>query len=249
MSTDDKRSGFEHRNFATTRWSLVLTAGRNDTESSVLALAELCERYWYPVYAYTRRRGHNADDARDLTQAFFVMLLEKQSLGFADPARGRFRTFLLTSMQNFLAGEWRKNQALKRGGDVEFLSLDFESAEQSYSHEPSHNLTPEAIYERRWALALLEQAVSDLRDQYAANGKSELFEALKGFLGGTDQTLPYSELAERLGQSEGALRTAVSRLRSRWQQQIRELVAETVPAESEVRDELQNLIAALDGGL
>ncbi len=249
MSADDRESSRGPRRFATTRWSLVVAAGDSSSEGSERALAELCERYWYPLYAYARRRGYDPEDARDLTQAFFVKLLEKRDLRAADPARGRFRTFLLSSMKNFLAGEWRKDQAQKRGGAVRVLSLDFDSAEESYALEPSHELSPEVIYERRWALGLLDRAVTDLRDRYAEAGNLEIFDALKGFLGGTDDVLPYSELSRRLGHSEGALRTAASRLRSRWRKQLRRLVAETVRDPSDVQDELQSLIDSVDVGV
>ncbi len=223
-----------------------MAAGESRSERSERALAELCSQYWYPLYAYTRRRGHDPDDARDLTQAFFAKLLEKQDLRVADPKRGRFRTFLLSSMKNFLAGEWRKEHALKRGGAAEVLSLDFDSAEECYGVEPSHELSPEAIYHRRWAFDLLERAVTDLQRQYENAGNAELFDALKGFLGGEDEALPYSELSQRLGQSEGALRTAASRLRARWRERLRELVAETVGREAEIQDELRTLIASVD---
>ncbi len=249
MSTNDRPAGEERRGFATTRWSLVLAAGESGSDRSERALAELCARYWYPLYAYARRRGYDPEDARDLTQGFFAKLLEKRDLRTADPTRGRFRSFLLSSMKNFLAGEWRKDNTVKRGGAVEVLPLDFDSAEESYGLEPSHELSPEAIYERRWALGLLEQAVTDLQAQYTKAGNPELFEALKGFLGGEDDVLPYSELSRRLDQSEGTLRTAVSRLRSRWRKRLRELVAETVCEESEVQDELRSLIASVDAGV
>ncbi len=244
-STDDKKANKERGGFATTRWSMVLSAGESGGEGSERALAELCEQYWYPLYAYVRRRGHGPEDARDLTQAFFVKLLEKRDLKKADPARGRFRTFLLSSMKNFLAGEWRRDHTLKRGGAVKVLSVDFDSAEETYGLEPSHELSPEAVYERRWALGLLERAATDLRNQYAKAGHLKLFDALKGYLGGDDDVLPYPELSRRLGQSEGALRTAASRLRSRWRKRLRELVYETVSGESEVKDELRSLIASL----
>jgi RNA polymerase sigma-70 factor (ECF subfamily) len=246
MSTDETPADEGRRRFATTRWSLVLAAGESRSQRSERALAELCSQYWYPLYAYTRRRGYGTDDARDLTQAFFAKLLEKQDLRVADPKRGRFRTFLLSSMKNFLAGEWRKEHALKRGGEVEILFLDFDSAEESYGVEPSHGLSPEAIYERRWAFGLLERAVTDLQSQYEKAGNAELFDALKGFLGGEDDVLPYSDLSQRLGQSEGALRTAASRLRARWRKRLRELVAETVNEETEIHDELRTLIASVD---
>jgi len=224
----------------------VLEAGAGRRDRSARALAELCEGYWYPLYAFVRRRGHDAEDARDLTQAFFAKLLEKRDLRTADPRRGRFRTFLLSSMKNFLAGEWRRESALKRGGGTELISLDFDAAESRYAREPAHDLTPEAIFERRWAYRLLEQAAADLRGEYESKGDAELFDALKGFLGGGDGVLPYSELSRRLGRSEGALRTAVSRLRSRWRERLGQLVAETVQDAAEVPDELDCLISSID---
>lgn len=248
MGDQAKSRGKNRGRFATTQWSLVLAAGEDDSERSEQALADLCARYWYPLYAYVRRRGHDADDARDLTQAFFAKLLEKRDFRVADPKRGRFRSFLLSSMKNFLGGEWRKESALRRGGGVEVLPLDFDSAEATYRLEPSHELSPEAIYERRWALGLLERAVLDLRGRYEKAGNLELFDALKGFLGGDDDVLPYSELSRRLGKSEGALRTAASRLRDQWRKRLRELVAETVQHEAEVPDELGRLVASVEPG-
>lgn len=245
MSLDRRPAG--NRRFATTHWSLVLAAGESGVDGSGRALEELCSRYWYPLYAYARRRGSDAEDARDLTQAFFAQLLEKRAVRAADPTRGRFRTFLLASMQNFLAGEWRKAHSLKRGGAVEVLSLDFDSAEASYGLEASRELSPEAVYERRWALGLLQRAVDDLQAHYARDGKADLFEALKGYLGGDGEVPLYPELAARLGQSEGALRTALSRLRTRWRRRVRELVSETVRAPGDVQDELRTLIGAVDG--
>lgn len=236
--------------FNTTRWSLVLAAGEHRSSGDAeRALAELCEQYWYPLYAYVRRRGHDADDARDLTQAFFAKLLEKKDLARAEPTRGRFRTFLLTAMKNFLAGEWRKQKAQKRGGAVETLALDFDSAEDAYRLEPTHGQDPEALFHRRWALEVLDRALADLEVSYRKSGKVELFDALKGYVGGGGG-LPYAELAPRLGMSEGALRTAASRLRARWRRRLRELVAETVDCAADhrderVRDELQYLVAAL----
>ena len=206
----------------------MLAAGADSSEQADRALAELCAAYWYPLYAYVRRRGYEAEDARDLTQAFFAKLLEKRSLAAADPARGRFRSFLLISMKNFLASEWRRQAALKRGGDVEVVSIDYQDAENRYRDEPAHAFTPEAIYERRWALELLERAVDDVRKQYAGRGQTELFDAFKEYLGYDPGGAPYRELSQRLDQSEAALRTALSRLRARWRARLRELVAETV---------------------
>ena len=241
----DEMAGAGRRRFATTRWSLVLAAGADPSEQAARALAELCADYWYPLYAYVRRRGYEAEDARDLTQAFFAKLLEKNDLNAADPGRGRFRSFLLTSMQNFLASEWRRQATLKRGGDVELVSIDYEDAEKRYRVEPAHAVTPEAIYERRWALALLDRAVDDVRKRYAGRGKTELFDALKGYLGHDPGGVPYRELSQRLSQSEAALHTAVSRLRARWRERLRELVAETVQEGHTVDDELRHLLTAL----
>ena len=191
------------------------------------------------------RRGYDEDEARYLTQSFFVHLLDKNRIALASPERGRFRTFLLTAMKNFLAGEWRKGQAIKRGGDVETVSMDLKDAEGRYLQEPAGGLAPDQIYERRWALGILERAVEDLRDAYTESGRGDLFEALKGSIGHADGLLPYPELSERLGLGEGALRSAVFRLRSRWRERIRELVAETVGDEADVDDELSRLLSSL----
>lgn len=238
------RGGAAPGRFATTRWSRVLAAGAGGGRSE-RALAELCADYWYPLYAYARRRGYDAEDARDLTQSFFVHLLEKGALGVADPSRGRFRTFLLTAMQNFVNGQWRKRSALKRGGGAETVSIDLRSAEALYRIEPARDLSPEAVYQRRWALGVLDRAVAELRRQYDAAGKGELFEALKDGLGRDEGLPPYAELAARLGLSEGAIRSAVYRLRRRWRDQLRRQVAETVDRESAVDDELRSLLASV----
>ena len=245
MPHDNQEVGGRRR-FATTRWSVVLAAGGSGSEQADRALADLCADYWYPLYAYVRRHGHDAEDARDLTQAFFAKLLEKHGLRAADPARGRFRSFLLTSMKNFLASEWRRQATQKRGGAVEVLPIDYEDAEARYRVEPSHPQTPEAIYERRWALGLLDRALADLRDSYHRRGKAELFDAFKGHLGHEDaDKVPFSDLSRRLGQSEGSLRTALFRLRARWRERLRGLVAETVPDGETVDDELRRLLTAL----
>ena len=229
--------------FATTRWSMVLAAaGGAPGEQADRALAELCAGYWYPLYAYVRRRGYDAEDARDLTQAFFARLLERRGLASADPARGRFRSFLLTAMKNFLASEWRRQAAGKRGGGAAIVSIDAADAEQRYRSEPADTRTPEALYERRWALAVLERAVGDVRRGYARRGETEQFDALKAYLGVDAAAVPYGDLARRLGRSEPALRTALSRLRARWRTRVRQLVAETVQDGRLVDDELRDLL-------
>ena len=231
--------------FATTRWSLVLAAGAAPSERADRALGELCADYWHPLYAYLRRRGYDADDACDLAQAFFARLLEQRSLAAADPVRGRFRSFLLTSMKNFLASEWRRESALKRGGGAEVVSIDATDAENRYRVEPADNLTPEAEYERRWALALIRRAVDDVRRGYADRGQIELFDALKAYLAVDIGEVPYARLSRQLDRSEAALRTALSRLRGRWRTHLREVVAETVQDDGLVDDELIDLVRAL----
>ena len=232
--------------FATTRWSMVLAAaGGASSEQEDRALAELCGGYWYPLYAYVRRRGYDAEDARDLTQAFFARLLDRRGLAAADPMRGRFRSFLLTAMKNFLASEWRRQVAEKRGGSAHVISIDAADADHRYRAEPAHNCTPEALYERRWALALLERAVTDVRRAYADRGQTELFDGLKAYLSLDVAAVPYADLAPRLGRSEAALRTALSRLRARWRTRVRELVAETVQDGRLIDDELRDLIRTL----
>ena len=197
------------------------------------------------MYAYVRRREYDVETARDLTQAFFTRLLEKNGLTTADSTRGRFRSFLLTSMQYFLANEWRKRTALKRGGDVETVPIDYEDAESRYRIEPADRLTPEAIYERRWALSLLERAVSEVGQSYADRGQNALFDALKTYLGASPGAVPYPLLSTQLGLREPALRTALSRLRTRWRERLRQLVAQTVQEGQTVEDELDYLVKAL----
>lgn len=233
--------------FASTRWSLVAAAGKSSSAESAKALAALCETYWYPLYAYVRRRGHDAHEAQDLTQEFFATLLDKKSLKAADRERGKFRTFLLASLKNFLANAWRKEQAQKRGGGKLPVSLDFSAGENRYSLEPSHELTPERIYERRWALTLLEAALSKLREEFVSGGKEDLFEALKGCLGGEASTEPYADIAARLGTTEGALKTAAHRLRRRCRELLRAEIAQTVASEEDVDEELRQLFAAVEG--
>jgi len=244
---DEKRESVPDgvRRFATTRWSMVLAAGRRDSPDSRQALATLCETCWYPLYAYVRRRGYRAEEAQDLTQEFFTQLLEKDSLGMADRQRGKFRSFLLASFNHFLAKQRRLARARKRGGGRLPISLDFQSAESRYGLEPSHELTPERIYQRRWALTLLERALGKLRQEFAERGRLQLFEHLKAFLGGEKSTVPYQEIATKLGMTEGAVKVAVHRLRRRCRQVLREEIAQTVAGPEEVDEELRDLFAAI----
>lgn len=232
------------RQFATTHWSIVAAAGRSPSPSSRDALATLCNTYWYPLYAYVRRRGHDANEAQDLTQDFFARLLEKDALRVADRERGRFRSFLLAALNHFLAKEWRRLKAQKRGGGRPTLSFDLRSGEERYRQEPSHELTPEKIYERRWALTLLEQALARLREEHIAAGKGDLFEALKIGLAG-QRGLPYADLARRLHISEGAIKVSVHRLRRRCRQLLREAIAQTVASADDVEQELRDLFVAI----
>ncbi len=231
--------------FATTHWSIVLAAGRTSSPDSRRALTTLCETYWYPAYAYVRRRGHSREEAQDLTQEFFLRLLEKELLLTVDPRRGKFRSFLLASLKNFLANERRDARARKRGGGRVHLSLDFQSAEDRYSLEPTHELTPERIYERRWALTLLEQSLSKLRQDFTRSGKSDLFDQLRVFLGGEGQKVSYKEVAEKLGMTEGAVKVSAHRLRRRCREILREEIGQTVVGSEEVDDELRHLFSAL----
>jgi RNA polymerase sigma-70 factor (ECF subfamily) len=232
------------RSFATTRWSLVLSAGEDSRPESRKALSDLCEAYWYPLYYYVRRRGHGAEDARDLTQEFFATLLEKESLRVADPARGRFRSFLLGSLSHFLANEWRRRSAQKRGGRRGPLPFDLGSAEDRYAREPAHDLTPEKAFERRWAILLLDGTLSRLRNEYAAAGKVALFEKLSPYLAGR-KGAAYGEVARALDLSEGAVKVAVHRLRRRCRDLLRAEVAQTVDDPAEVDEELRHLMSAV----
>lgn len=231
--------------FATTRWSLVLAAGKQPADDSRAALEALCKAYWYPVYAYVRRRTAQADDAQELTQAFFAFVLERNTLAAADPDRGRFRAFLLTACHNFLANAWAKESAQKRGGGRAVLSLDFEQGEDRYRLEPADRFTPERWFERQWALTLLDRVLGLLRDEFARDGKQAQFDVLKVFLDGQKDPLSSAELAARLNVSEGAARVIVHRLRRRYREILREEIAQTVADESEIDDEIRGLFDAL----
>jgi RNA polymerase sigma-70 factor (ECF subfamily) len=204
--------------------------------------------YWYPLYAYVRRWGYDADQAQDLTQEFFVRLLEKHYLRAADPTRGRFRSFLLASLKHFLSNERDRAGAVKRGGRTTVLPLEFENAEGRYSREPPDADTPETIYERRWALTLLERTLARLRREFDAAGKQTLFARLEGHLTGEQETLPYADLGAELGMSEGAIKVTVHRLRRRFGALLREEISETVSEPSQVDDEIRELFRALKAG-
>lgn len=225
----------------------MIDARRKTSAVSRRALAELCEVYWHPLYAFIRRRGLSPVDAQDLTQEFFAELLEKETLRVADRQRGRFRTFLLTAISHFLSNQRRKAEARKRGGNRRILSLDFAKGERLYSLEPFHDLTAEKIYERRWAMTLLEQVLDRLRDESVAAGKKEQFDALAPYLGGSRETVPYQEIAGRLKMTEGAVKVAVHRLRRRCRDVLRKEIAQTVADPAEIDHELQSLFATVRG--
>jgi RNA polymerase sigma-70 factor (ECF subfamily) len=235
------------RRFATTRWTMVLTARRSTSPDADRALEELCRAYWYPLYAYARRRGHAREDAEDLTQAFFARLLEKDYLQAASRAKGRFRTFLLMAFQRFLANEWDRARAQKRGGGRAVLPLDAETAERRYQIEPVDELSADRIFERRWALTLIDETMARLRQEFVAADRTGEFERLKSFLTADRDTIPYAELAVTLGQPEGALRVAVHRLRRRFRELFRLEIAQTVASPAEIDSELRHLLAALGG--
>jgi len=232
--------------FHTTHWSLVASAGL-DGEAPRAALAELCQAYWYPLYAYLRRKGHQADDAADLTQGFFAALLEKGYLADADPERGRFRSFLLTAVTRFAAKEHEKARAQKRGGDKAKLPLDFAEGERRYQREPADHWTAERLFDRQWALALLEQTLAQMREEYDAAGKLALFEALKCTLTGESNAPRLLQVAQTLEMTEGAIKVAVHRLRQKYRERLRQKIAQTLGAETDIDDELATLLAALRG--
>ena len=231
--------------FRTTRWSVVLLAGQGESPQATEALDQLCRTYWYPLYAYVRRKGHNPEDAQDLTQGFFYHLLKKNYLARADPDKGRFRDFLLTGLRHFLINEWDRAQAQKVGGGQIPISLDAKTAETWYGQEPATDTTPETLYERRWALTLLEQALTRLRDEQIAEGKARQFELLKSFLSGAAKAGDYDQVAEELGTTRNAVAMAVTRLRKRYRDLVREEVAHTVASPDEVQKELRWLFKVL----
>ena len=232
--------------FVTTRWSVVQAAGHADTPQSRAALEHLCQTYWYPLYAYVRWRGNSPEDAQDLTQEFFARLLAKNRVAGVSPDKGRFRSFLLASMNHFLADEWDKVRALKRGGG-QVISLDISDAETRLGGELVDNFTPEKAFEQRWAITLLEQVYTRIGEEYRRQGKAAWFEVLRTTLIRTGNSTPYAELARQLGVSEGAIKVAVHRLRQRYREQLREAIADTVSSPAEVEEELHYLMRALAG--
>jgi RNA polymerase sigma-70 factor (ECF subfamily) len=233
------------RQFATTRWTLVAAARQVNSPQAREALAALCQAYWYPLYAFARRRLPSVHDAQDLTQAFFAELLEKDYLQAADPRRGKFRAFLLTAFKHFLARQREREGAQKRGGGRVAVPLDFQAGERRYGQEPADLATPDSIYERRWALAILEQTLAQLRQEMAAAGKEKLFDCLKGALVSDGLQQSQAEIAAQLGLTDSAVKAAVFRLRRRYQELLRAEVAQTLTSPAEVEDELRDMFAAV----
>jgi RNA polymerase sigma-70 factor (ECF subfamily) len=231
--------------FVTTRWSVILAAGRLENAGSRGALEKLCQTYWYPLYAYVRRHGRSPEDAQDLTQEFFARLLEGNWVERADREKGKFRSFLLTAMNHFLSGEWDKARAQKRGGGVPAVPLQLDTAETRYGLDPADRTTPEQVYERRWAVALLDEVLRRLREEYSAEGKAGLFESLNPCLIGERTAQPYAEMAVKLGVSEGTVKSAVHRMRQRYRQLLREEIAHTVAEPGEVDAEMRHLFSVL----
>jgi RNA polymerase sigma factor (sigma-70 family) len=236
-SADERANGAA--NFNTTHWTIVLACrDENDSARAQTALASLFQTYWYPLYAYVRRRGYDEHDAQDLVQGFCLHLQEKHAVSKADPHRGKFRTFLLSSLQNFLANEIERSRAQKRGGGRELIRLDADEADERYRLEPAHSVTPETIFEKRWAHALLEQTVSDLRADFIARGKERLFDGLSSFLTSDLHETSYQTAANQLGLPLSAIKTTVHRMRGDYRSRLREQISRTVSSPDEVDDEL-----------
>jgi DNA-directed RNA polymerase specialized sigma24 family protein len=231
--------------FATTHWSVVVTAGQPDSPEAAAALEKLCRTYWFPLYAYVRRRGYSEHDGQDVTQGFFAHLFEHRSLNRVDREKGRFRSFLLASLNYFLADQWDRASAQKRGGGREIFSLDAQQAEERYRLEPADERSPDKLFERRWAMTLLDQVLARLAQEFSDAGKSELFNRLRPFLVEGTGEKTYAETAREGGTTEEALKKAVQRMRRRYHQLFREEIAQTVASPDEVEEELRHLCAVL----
>ena len=224
---------------------MIIAAGQDASPLAHEALETLCRTYWYPLYAFIRREGHSPHDAQDLTQAFFARFLEKNFLGDVHRERGKFRSFLLASLKHFLANEWNRARAQKRGGGQTIIPLDQETTEGRYHLEPRDELTAEKIYERRWALTLLDRVLGRLRDEFVAGGKTAQFEELKIFLSAGKGSIPYATVAAKLGSTPEAIKVAVHRLRRRYRELLRAEIANTVATPAEVDEEIRYLFRAL----
>ena len=230
--------------FATTHWTVVLAAGKRHTPQSDHALEELCRTYWFPLYAYVRRRGHNQQDAEDSVQAFFARFLAKNYLAGLSAERGRFRAFLLASLKHFLINEWKKSQRLKRGGGEKNLSLDWQTADTKFQVAATNEPSPDKAFDREWALALLAKVIERLQKECEADGKAKLFEQLKTFLMAGKSETAQNEIAKTLGMEEGAVRVAIHRLRKRYRQLLRDEISQTLTDPAQVDEEMRALFGA-----
>ena len=237
------------RDFDTTRWSVILAIADADPTAARMALATICEAYWYPIYSYIRRQGHGPDDAEDVTQAFFAMLIERGDLANVDASRGRFRSFLLAAAKHFLLNDVVRRSAQKRGAGLPALALEFDDAEQRYRHEPIDPDTPEQVFDRQWALILIGRSLDELRREWEAAGKTAEFDALRACLMGEPPDGGHDALARTLDSTPNATRVAVHRLRRRFRQRLREAIAQTVASESAVDSEIQYLLRAVGRSL
>jgi len=231
--------------FQTTHWSVVMNAAQDGDVKASTALERLCQTYWFPIYAYLRRQNREREDAQDLTQSFFGHLLQNERLRTVQPHKGKFRSFLQASLKNFLANEWDKRRALKRGGEFTFVSLDEEVAENRFRREPYHEATPETAFEQSWALTLLDSVLAQLRRDYVNADKTALFEAIQVYLSGDNNATPYAKTAARMNLTEGALKMAVLRLRRRFGELLRAEIAQTVTRPEELDEEIRALFAAV----
>jgi DNA-directed RNA polymerase specialized sigma24 family protein len=233
--------------FPSTHWSIVLAATDGDSERARGSLEKLCRTYWYPIYALVRHRGYSSHDSEDLVQGFFTHVLEKEVLNHVNRDKGRFRSFLLACLCNYLNHEWHRTQTQRRGGGCDHLSLDTLDAESRYAEQTSAALTPEQLFDRAWALGVLQQALEKLRGEFQAGGRGELFDALEGHLTGTQPCPGYGELAARCGMNEAALRMMVTRLRRRYGELVRLEISHTLKSADDVEPELADLLAVLGG--
>ncbi|MCL4789440.1 MAG: sigma-70 family RNA polymerase sigma factor [Verrucomicrobia bacterium] len=239
------RLGTERGVFATTHWTVVLSAADKNSPGATKALEKLCRTYWYPLYSYVRRKGHDAPEAEDLTQEFFARLLSRNFPHGIKPDGGRFRSYLLTALRHFLTNEWQRARAEKRGGGKAVLSLQELDAEGQYRLEPADNASPETLFDRRWASVLLAGVQQRLQREYAAEGRADLFARLQPCLTGAEQLLPYAELARELGQSESAVKMAVHRMRKRYGELLRQEISQTVAGSKDVEEEIRALLAVV----
>jgi len=232
--------------FATTHWSVVLAAGKSSSPEHEHALGKLCQTYWFPLYAYLRRRGYDTHQAEDYTQGFFADILEKHDLRAADPERGKFRSFLLATLKHFLSDQRDRARAKKRAGSRKLLSLNFQEAESQYDLEPADQLSPEKLFEKSWALTVLDRTMANLRAESARRDKEDIFDHLKVYLTTDKDDIPYRDMAAELKMNEGSVRIAVHRLRKRYRQLLRDEIAQTVTTEDQIEEEIRQLFAALE---